>query len=232
MFPCGGYSQSTECWATALSDVSDRRAHGLSRSRKYRTSVHPPPGKARLDPPIQAVHSGVSAHRDTPIRRDRYAILQKPERLTEEEYEVMKTHAPHGHSILFGAELFDEAHWVLRHHERIDGQGYPDGLSGDAIPLESRIILVAAAFEAMTSDRPYRRGRAEAEALDELRSHGGTQFDPEGVAALACVLRREPRAGRRGENLAPVRRRASGRRTPVAPKASHSRGRSRCARRW
>lgn len=158
------------------------------------------------------------------------AILQKPERLTEEEYEVMKTHAPYGHSILFGAELFDEAHWVLRHHERIDGRGYPDGLSGDAIPLESRIILVADAFEAMTSDRPYRRGRAEAEALDDLRSHAGTQFDPECVAALARVLRHEPRGGRRGEKeLAPVRRRASGRRaTPVLEAVPDGQGASGC----
>lgn len=120
------------------------------------------------------------------------AILQKPAKLTDEEFEVMKTHAALGHSILYAAELFDESHWVLHHHERIDGRGYPDGLAGDEIPFESRVILVADAFEAITSDRPYRRGRPEADALEELERHAGTQFDPECVGALKRVLWRDP----------------------------------------
>ena len=90
------------------------------------------------------------------------AILQKPGRLSDDEFEVMKTHTTLGHSILFGAELFEEAYWVLHHHEYLDGSGYPDGLAGETIPLESRIMLVADAFEAMTSDRPYRRGSRRA----------------------------------------------------------------------
>ena len=121
------------------------------------------------------------------------AILQKPDRLTDEEFEVMKTHTTLGHSILYAAELFEEAQWVLHHHERLDGRGYPDGLPAGEIPLESRIILVADAFEAMTSDRPYRKGRPEAEAVAELRRHAGTQFDPECVGALTRVLERDPR---------------------------------------
>ena len=120
------------------------------------------------------------------------AILQKPAKLTDEEYELMKTHSALGHSILYAAELFDESQWVLHHHERIDGRGYPDGLCADAIPIESRIILVADAFEAMTSDRPYRRGRAEPEAIAELLRHAGSQFDPQCVNALTRVLRRGP----------------------------------------
>jgi len=120
------------------------------------------------------------------------AILQKPDRLTDEEFEVMKTHASLGHSILYAAELFDEARWVLHHHERVDAGGYPDGLGGDEVPLESRIIFVADAFEAMTSDRPYHRGQPESEALGELRRHAGTQFDGQCVGALARVLRRHP----------------------------------------
>ncbi len=119
------------------------------------------------------------------------AILQKPDDLSPEEFEVMKTHATLGHSILSGAELFEEAHWVLHHHENLDGSGYPDGLAGEAIPLESRIILVADAFEAMTSDRPYRQGRDERVALDELERFAGTQFDPNCVSALRRALRRE-----------------------------------------
>jgi diguanylate cyclase (GGDEF)-like protein len=116
------------------------------------------------------------------------AILQKPGPLSEDEYDIMKTHSGLGHGIVSAAELVEEAGWILHHHERLDGRGYPDGLHTDEIPLESRIILVADAFEAMTADRPYRRGRPEAEALAELERNAGTQFDPVCVAALRCLL--------------------------------------------
>lgn len=118
------------------------------------------------------------------------AILHKPGPLTDDEYEVMKSHTTIGHMIVSGAGLADEADWVLHHHERVDGRGYPDGLSGEAIPLEARIIFVADAFEAMTSDRPYRPGRPAALALEELRRHAGTQFDEACVEALAAVIER------------------------------------------
>ena len=127
------------------------------------------------------------------------AILQKPARLDADEYEVIKTHAALGHKILHGTDLGREAPWVLHHHERIDGDGYPGGLVGDEIPLESRVIHVADAFEAMTSDRPYRRGMPEHEALAELRRHADTQFDPACVDALL-----------RGLALAPMRRVVAG----------------------
>ena len=116
------------------------------------------------------------------------AILRKPAPLTDDEFEVMKTHAALGARIVAGAELEEESNWILHHHERPDGRGYPDGLAGDAIPRESRMILVADAFEAMTSDRPYRAGRPEQEALAELERCAGTQFDPECVAALRRAL--------------------------------------------
>jgi len=116
------------------------------------------------------------------------AILQKPSRLSEKEFEVMKTHSRSGHKIVSGAELPHHANWILHHHERIDGRGYPDGLAGSDIPLESRIILVADAFEAITADRPYRRGRGVREALAELDRHAGTQFDASCVRALGRTL--------------------------------------------
>jgi putative nucleotidyltransferase with HDIG domain len=116
------------------------------------------------------------------------AILNKPAALTDEEYEVMKQHAVLGFEIVESAGLPEQARWVRHHHERIDGRGYPDGLAGEAIPLESRIILVADSFEAMTSDRPYRRAPGQAFALTELARHSGTQFDPDVVAALTRVL--------------------------------------------
>jgi diguanylate cyclase (GGDEF)-like protein len=118
------------------------------------------------------------------------AILQKPEPLSADEFEVMMTHTTLGFSIVQGAGLEEEAHWILHHHERMDGMGYPDGLAGDDIPLESRIILCADAFEAMTSDRPYREAGGEAEAIAELERHIDTQFDPLCVAALRRALQR------------------------------------------
>lgn len=117
-------------------------------------------------------------------------ILQKSCGLNAEETEIMKTHSTLGHSIVGAADLPDEAYWILHHHERVDGLGYPGGLKGQDIPLESRIILVADALEAMTSDRPYRQARPESEALIELRRLSGTQFDSRCVEALERVLGR------------------------------------------
>jgi diguanylate cyclase (GGDEF)-like protein/putative nucleotidyltransferase with HDIG domain len=118
------------------------------------------------------------------------AILNKPAGLTDDEYTVMKRHSLLGCDIVRAADMPLEAKWVRHHHERFDGRGYPDGLAGTDIPLESRIILVADAFEAMTSDRPYRKAPGEAVAVAELRKHAGTQFDPDVVAALCRVLDR------------------------------------------
>jgi diguanylate cyclase (GGDEF)-like protein len=129
------------------------------------------------------------------------AILQKPAKLSDREFAVMKTHSTLGHSIVSAAELYEEAEWIRHHHERLDGRGYPDGLAGERVPLESRIILVADAFEAMTSDRPYRPGRPEADAVDELERHVGTQFDPNCVAALRRALSAKTTAGIPAERL-------------------------------
>ena len=116
------------------------------------------------------------------------AILQKPGKLTTEEFEVMKTHPTLGCHIVSAAELYEEAEWILHHHERLDGCGYPDGLCGEAVPLESRIIMVADAFEAITADRPYRDRRSVGEALAELNRHAGAQFDPQCLRALERIV--------------------------------------------
>jgi diguanylate cyclase (GGDEF)-like protein len=118
------------------------------------------------------------------------AILNKPAALTGEEYEQMKRHSLLGCDIVEAADMPDEARWVRHHHERFDGAGYPDGLSGESIPLESRIILVADAFEAMTSDRPYRNAPGLDFAVAELKRNAGTQFDPRIVDALCRALDR------------------------------------------
>jgi diguanylate cyclase (GGDEF)-like protein len=131
--------------------------------------------------------------------------LSKPGPLTEEEWKVMRTHPVIGSGILLSAGLPDQAYWILHHHERIDGDGYPDRIAGEEIPLESRIILVADAFEAMTSDRPYRDGRTEREALEELERHAGTQFDDGCVQALRRALDRSgghvPALGHSGSRI-------------------------------
>jgi diguanylate cyclase (GGDEF)-like protein/putative nucleotidyltransferase with HDIG domain len=117
------------------------------------------------------------------------AILHKSGRLAPEEREAMRQHVVVGRDILVAAGFSDEATWLLHHHERHDGSGYPDALRGDAIPLESRIIAVADAFEAMTGGRPYRPQLTDEEALAELSERSGTQFDPDCVQALAAVVR-------------------------------------------
>jgi diguanylate cyclase (GGDEF)-like protein len=124
------------------------------------------------------------------------AILNKPSKLTDDEYEHMKRHSLLGYDIVQAADMELEAGWVRHHHERFDGGGYPDGLAGEEIPLESRVILVADAFEAMTSDRPYRQAPGQSFAIVELGRNAGTQFDPAVVEALTRVLARAGEVGR------------------------------------
>jgi HD-GYP domain-containing protein (c-di-GMP phosphodiesterase class II) len=116
------------------------------------------------------------------------AILKKPGVLTAEEWEEMRRHSELGARILAHANLADISGWVLAHHERMDGHGYPHGLAGDAIPLESRILAVADAYEAMTADRAYRSAMTPHAAQAELRRAAGGQFDPMVVEAFLDVL--------------------------------------------
>jgi putative nucleotidyltransferase with HDIG domain len=115
-------------------------------------------------------------------------ILRKPGPLSVEEWSVMQTHPLISHTMLAELDLPDAVCAIARHsHERIDGAGYPDRLAADGIPLEARIVSVADAFDALTSDRPYRAGCGTYEALEEVRRHSGTQFCPRVVAALDQV---------------------------------------------
>jgi diguanylate cyclase (GGDEF)-like protein/putative nucleotidyltransferase with HDIG domain len=119
------------------------------------------------------------------------SILQKPRRLNEAEFDVIRQHPELGAQILEHSSLADVRLWVRAHHERPDGRGYPLGLSGAAIPLEARILAVADAYEAMTSDRSYRVSMAPMGARKELEQGAGTQFDPDVVKALLRLLERE-----------------------------------------
>lgn len=118
------------------------------------------------------------------------SVLLKPGRLSELEFELIKQHVMAGYETLSKVAMYRElAEGMLHHHERLDGSGYPQGLSGDQIPLEGRIMAVADSFDAMTSDRIY-KGRMSVEAsLNELKSLAGTQYDAEVVDAAIIVLR-------------------------------------------
>src|SRR5436309_706890 len=115
-------------------------------------------------------------------------LLRKPGPLTEPERLVLERHPQIGFRMLESLGVDTVAEWVLHHHERWDGSGYPDGLLGDGIPLGARIIFVADAFDAMTSECVYRRRVSTEEAVAELDRCAGTQFDPEIVAAFAQEL--------------------------------------------
>lgn len=119
------------------------------------------------------------------------AILFKPGKLTDEEYEIMKAHSVFGENIIRPIKrMAAEARLIRHHHERWDGRGYPDGLRGEAIPIGSAIIGVCDAFDTMTSDRPYRRSLGLEFALEELNKCSGSQFNPLVVGAFTMVASR------------------------------------------
>lgn len=108
------------------------------------------------------------------------SILNKPDKLTLAEWDEIKHHPAIGYRILKGVEGYSfHARAILYHHERWDGMGYPTGARGDRIPILSRILAIADAYEAMTAERPYREKMSEEVAVQELRNNAGTQFDPE-----------------------------------------------------
>jgi len=119
-------------------------------------------------------------------------ILNKPGRFTEEEYSLVKIHPVKSEELVLEIEDLAEIARIIRHHhERWDGKGYPDGLSDDDIPLGSRILEIADAFEAMTSKRPYKRALTLEEAIEELKRCSGTQFDPKLVEIMVSVIEEE-----------------------------------------
>jgi len=116
-------------------------------------------------------------------------ILNKPGPLNEKEWEIMKTHCEIGFRIANeSAELRDIADLILKHQEKYDGSGYPLGLKEEEIPIECRIISVVDAFDAMTNDRPYRKGMSIERAIDELEEYSGTQFDPKIVEVFINIF--------------------------------------------
>jgi putative nucleotidyltransferase with HDIG domain len=120
-------------------------------------------------------------------------LLTKPHRLTRTEYELMKTHSAEGARIVGKFGRLHECVPIIRHHhERFDGDGYPDGLAGEEIPLPAAVVGLADAWDAMTIERPYQRARSIEQAIEEVRNGRGTQFVPAVVDAFFDALRRNP----------------------------------------
>ena len=149
----------------------------------------------RLEVPgadLDAIHIGALLHDIGKIGIPE-RILRKPGPLDEAEWAVMKQHPVIAEYILEGIDVPAVVRHIARwSHERIDGAGYPDGLAGEEIPLAAQIVFVADAFDAITSDRPYRAGRTPRAALDEIRANAGSQFAAHVVAALEALSHEEP----------------------------------------
>jgi HD-GYP domain-containing protein (c-di-GMP phosphodiesterase class II) len=126
--------------------------------------------------------------RDIGKHRIAEAILSKPGPLTAQEWIEVRRHPQLGALLLAGPGFDDIRQWVVHHHERWDGTGYPDGLRGGAIPLESRALAVVDAYEAMTEPRPYRSPLGHVAARREIWANAGTPFDPVVVAAFGRAI--------------------------------------------
>jgi diguanylate cyclase (GGDEF)-like protein len=184
----------------ALAEVIDAREHGASPHSqavgRYAAAIARElglPGEA-----VERVQFGGVVH-DVGTIGVPEAVLRKPGWLDAEDWHEMRRHPEIGARILSGAKMADVSEWVLAHHERPDGTGYPHGLAGADIPVEARILAVADAYEAMTSHRVYRGALAPDDARSELVRCAGTQFDRRVVEAFLRVL--DGAAGDRGLRL-------------------------------
>jgi hypothetical protein len=141
---------------------------------------------------VARIRAAAAVH-DVGKLRTPKAVLNKPGRLTDAEFEVIKRHPVDGAEMVAALGDAELTRIVRHHHERLDGAGYPDGLHGDEIPLGARIIAVADTFDAITSARPYRDAAPHQKAIDILREEAGTQLDPDAVRAfLAYYSGRRP----------------------------------------
>jgi diguanylate cyclase (GGDEF)-like protein len=177
-------------WAVTLARAVDLRMHA-DHGHSCAVADHAVAIAARLgwaQDELAALRIAATLH-DVGKMTIPEAILCKPGRLSDEEFEQIKEHSAAGATLVAGVEGLERiVPWIRHSHESFDGSGYPYGLRGEAIPQASRIMLVADAFDAITSARPYREGLPVAHAREELELHAGSQFDPECVAALLAYL--------------------------------------------
>jgi len=172
-----------------LTRIADQSAIAVAHARQRRSLQ-------------ELAHETAVALSDAIESRDPYtitvpdAILKKPDKLTPDEYAIIKQHCYSGGQICKRVPFLRVAYPVVyHHHERFDGAGYPDGLKGDSIPLGARIVTVVDAYDAMTSDRPYRKGLPLSDAEAILRDGAGTQWDPELVETFLAAVSVSPERG-------------------------------------
>ncbi|MBI4676476.1 MAG: HD-GYP domain-containing protein [Elusimicrobia bacterium] len=188
------YMEMVQTLARAVDtkDAYTREHSDRARVRARRLAI-----EAQLpEPMVRYVEYAALLHDIGKIGIDE-AILLKPGKLTAEEYEVMKRHPMIGHQILAPVKFLGPvAQMVLYHQEWYNGQGYPEGLKGPEIPMGARIVAVIDAWDAMTSDRPYRKALGREKAVAELRRAAGTQFDPHVVEVFLRIEESEWNNGR------------------------------------
>lgn len=187
------YAQTIQTLAFVVEAKDEHTASHLARAHSYAIML-----ARRVDPEMaddQVFGYGFLLHDIGKVAIPE-AILAKPSPLTDEEWEIMKTHPTLGGKILAPITFLNRAIPIVEcHHERWDGRGYPNGLAGEDIPLAARIFSVVDAYDALTSNRPYRQAMRPEEACREILASAGTQFDP-AVAKEFDALCRE-----RGHNL-------------------------------
>ncbi len=138
---------------------------------------------------IQRIQFGAFLH-DIGKVHTQSDILQKPGALTEEEWMMVKAHPVRGAEMIRGVKFLERVSDMVRHHhERVDGRGYPDGLTGDQISIGAKIVNVADAFDAMTTDRPYRAGLTVEQAVGQLVEKAGSQFAAEIVQVFVPAIK-------------------------------------------
>lgn len=202
------YVQAMAALTSAL-DAKDAYTRGhcdrvAELARAIGQELHLPEDKLELLAHVGRLHDvGKIGIRD--------AVLKKPGIFTPGEYGEMQMHVVLGAEIVERISLLGEGtKWVLHHHERFDGTGFPAGLRGQEIPLGARIIAVADAYDALTSDRPYKKALGREEAMAELRRCAGTQFDPELVEVLAKLVGAAPARACEGAEALAAAARAGG----------------------
>jgi HD-GYP domain-containing protein (c-di-GMP phosphodiesterase class II) len=181
-----GYPEALRSLVRAV-EVKDTYTHGHSQ-RTARMAVELGMSMGLAPDQLRVIARGAYLH-DVGKIGIPDNILNKPDTLTPEEWKIIQTHPQLGFELASAAPSLKEAlPVILHHHERIDGMGYPGGLAGADIPLEARVVAVADVWDALTSDRAYRKGWSPDMALAHIRDGAGTHFDPQVVAALVRLV--------------------------------------------
>ncbi len=184
------YMATVKALAQAI-DAKDHYTHSHSQNvTKYAVAIAKEMGFSQRE--VHTLREACQLHDLGKIGIHDY-ILNKSEKLTQEEWEKIRSHSLRGAEILEPLTFLDKVIILIRqHHERYDGTGYPNGLIGEKIKLGARIIAVADAFDAMISERPYRKAYSKKYAISKLKETSGTQFDPQIVKVFLEVLKKEP----------------------------------------